>query len=297
MNVLVCGARGFVGRALCAALSRAGHTLVEGVSPRVTAVPGTSVNVDYARDVDAATWLPRLAGIDVVVNAIGVLRDTAARPIDAVHRAVPVALFDAAVQAGCRRIVQVSALGIAESDTAYAHTKRAADAHLHALVAAGRIDGAVVRPSIVFGRGGASSELFLMLAKLPWLVMPRPMMTAQVQPVAVGELAEVLARLVGEPVPVGALAEAPLSAVGPASLSLAAFVASLRAQSGRGPALVSRLPDLLTRLSARIGDLVPPSPWCTETLAMLGADNADDPAPFAAWLGREATPAERLLAR
>jgi len=84
--------------------------------------------------------------------------------------------------------------------------------------------------------------------------------------------------------------------VGPRPLSMAEFIASLRTQAGRGRALVSRLPDPLTALSATLGDLVPASPWCTETLAMLATDNVDDPAPFARWLGREATAPEQLLA-
>jgi nucleoside-diphosphate-sugar epimerase len=67
---------------------------------------------------------------DAVVNTVGVLRDTRARPIDAVHQHTPIALFDACVQAGVRRVVHVSALGIVGSSTRYARTKLAADEHL-----------------------------------------------------------------------------------------------------------------------------------------------------------------------
>lgn len=300
MNVLVCGARGFIGRTVCAALRRAGHVVIEGVSPRAAAAPGgagaSAIAIDHARDVDPATWRPRLAGVDVVVNAIGVLRDTAARPIDALHRAAPIALFDACAEAGGKRVIQVSALGIAGGDTPYARTKRAADEHLAALVAAGRVDAAIVRPSIVFGAGGASSQLFLNLARLPVLLLPGPVLDAKVQPIAVHELAEVLARLAGHAAPVRELAATPLSAVGPRALTMGAFIASLRQQHGRHAAMVLRMPDLLTRASAALGDLVPASPWCSDSLALLATDNVDDPAPFAHWLGREATPAERLVA-
>lgn len=47
--------------------------------------------MDFARDTSAQAWLPRLAGIDAVVNAVGVLRESRARPIDAVHQHTPVA--------------------------------------------------------------------------------------------------------------------------------------------------------------------------------------------------------------
>ena len=112
MHILLTGSTGFIGHTLQAALQRAGHTVHGGVSPRQrTLLPG-QVPMDFAHDTTAAAWLPRLQGIDAVVNAVGVLRDTRARPIDAVHRTTPIALFDACAQAGVQRVVHISALGI-----------------------------------------------------------------------------------------------------------------------------------------------------------------------------------------
>ena len=86
MHILLTGSTGFIGNTLQTALQRAGHTVHGGVSPRSrTLLPG-QVPMDFAHDTTAAAWLPRLEGIDAVVNAVGVLRDTRARPIDAVHR-------------------------------------------------------------------------------------------------------------------------------------------------------------------------------------------------------------------
>ena len=56
-------------------------------------------------------WLPRLAGVDAVVNAAGLLRESGAQRFDTVHVAAPTALFDACARCGVRRVVQVSALG------------------------------------------------------------------------------------------------------------------------------------------------------------------------------------------
>ena len=78
--------------------------------------------MDYARDTDPAVWLPRLVGIDAVVSAVGVLRDSTKRPMQAVHSDTPKALFDACAKAGVRRVVQISALGIENSDSRYART-------------------------------------------------------------------------------------------------------------------------------------------------------------------------------
>ncbi len=87
-----------------------------------------------------------------------------------------------------------------------------------------------------------------------------------------------------------------IECVGLEALHLSGFVASLRQQQGYRPARVLRLPDTITRLSARLGDAVPASPWCTETLAMLGSDNTGDPAPFAQLLGRSPVHYSQLVA-
>ncbi|MDD0815631.1 NAD-dependent epimerase/dehydratase family protein [Curvibacter sp. HBC28] len=294
MRILLTGSTGFVGRHLQQALQRAGHEVVPGVSPARAARTNAGVAMDFARDTSAATWLPRLNGVDAVVNAVGVLRDSKARPIDAVHRDTPIALFDACAQAGVRRVIQVSALGIASSPTRYASTKRAADTHLLALHEQAALSALVLRPSVVFGKGGDSSALFMNLARLPVALLPGPMLTARVQPVSVHDLAAaVVASLAQEKAPTGVLACA-----GPEALSLAALVASLRQQSGHGPAWVLRLPNALTQLSARLGDQLPASvPWCSETLAMLGSDNVGDARAFQALLGRPAVHYKDLVAK
>lgn len=77
---------------------------------------------------------------------------------------------------------------------------------------------------------------------------------------------------------------------------MGAFIASLRQQLGHGSALVLRLPQLLTHLSARLGDAVPQSPWCSETLAMLGSDNVGNPVVFEQLLGRPGVHYSQLVA-
>ena len=293
LQVLLTGATGFIGRAIAAALRRAGHTVHTGHSPRRH--HGTGVPMDFARDTDAATWLPRLQGIDAVVNAVGVLRNTPQRPIDAVHHHTPVALFEACQQAGVRHVVQISALGVQSGTTRYARTKRAADEHLLGLAAApsSPLRGVVLRPSVVFGQGGASTALFMRLARLPLLVLPGPVLTARIQPLAVQDLADAVVALLG----CHSHQRGVVPCAGPEALTIAALIASLRAQCGHPPAHALRLPTPLTHLSARLGDWVPISPWGSETLAMLATDNVADPAPLQALLGHPATHYSQLVER
>jgi len=287
LNVLVCGANGFIGSRIAAAAAKAGHRVTCGSATRLrTDLP--HLPIDYSRDTDAATWLPRLQGFDTVINAVGVLRDSTRRPMQAVHTATPTALFEACAQAGVRRIVQISALGIGRSDsdnaTQYARTKRAAEAALQALPANGP-SWIALRPSVVLGRGGDAAKLFHALAALPLLAMPGPALAARLQPLYVEDLAHAAAVLADPASPFRGVVEFG----GAREMTLAELIATLRsARRGAAPsaARVLRLPAWVGVLSSRAGDFVPGLPWCTDTRVMLELDNVADNAPLCEWLGK-----------
>lgn len=291
MNVLLCGASGFIGQHIQQALTMSGHRVVTAGTRPASGDAGRSIQVDFNKDSTPGVWLPRLQGIDAVVNAVGVLRDSRRRPMRAIHEATPTALFDACAQAGVRRVIQISALGIEGNPTPYARTKLAADAHLMGLDAQGLLDGVVLRPSIVFGKQGESSRLFMALARSPALLLPQAVIQAKVQPLAVQDLAHTVTRLLSDAIGIKGV----LPCVGPAQLTLSAFIACLRTQLGKASARVMPLPEALTRLSVRLGDHVPGSPWCSETLALLAQDNIAAPQPFNTVLGRGPVPPTAFL--
>lgn len=292
MNILLCGARGFIGRHIAQALRAQGHQVIAGQSAHGTHESARDVcAMDFSIDLTPQHWLPRLSGVDTVVNAVGLLRPTRQRSLQDVHTTAPCALMDACAMAGTPRFIHISALGIVDSPTDYAQTKLAADAHALILHTSGRLAVTVLRPSIVFGAGGASSKLFTTLAHSPLLCLPRPVMHAQVQPVAVQDLADAVVRLATAETPPPAL----VNAVGPQALTLANFIGSLRQQLGKAPAHILPLPDPLTHWSARLGDAIPSLPWCSATLSLLAQDNTADPAAFAKILGRDARPHGVLL--
>lgn len=291
MKILICGARGFIGGHLQRALVSAGHEVMAGVSsPR----PGehNTIAMNYAQDVHPSDWLLRVRDVDVVINAVGILRSTGSRPISAVHTDTPKALFEACAQTGVRRVIHISALGIEHSPTQYAQTKLAAEQHLKSLVSAGKLSATILKPSIVFGKGGDSSALFVNLARLPLAVLPGPVIDAQVQPVAVTDLAQVVVNLLSpHHASVGSVA-----CVGPQAVQLGDFIASLRQQLGHRPAKVLRLPDGLTRFSAMLGDLVSASPWSSEAVDLLKQPNVADPTDFQSLLGGKGVRFDHLLA-
>jgi len=101
-----------------------------------------------------------LAGCDAIINAVGILTERGAGDFERIHRQAPAALFTAAADAGIGRVVQISALGAATRRTPYLASKADADA----VLAATCPSGTFVRPSLVFGDGGASTAFFLALA-------------------------------------------------------------------------------------------------------------------------------------
>lgn len=283
-TVLLCGASGFIGRRLEQALR------VKGYQVRATS-RSAPLSMDFTKMKTPADWLPPLQGVEVVINAVGALRGTTSQPLQILHTTAPIALFDACAQSGIRRVVQLSALGVDGNSTDYATTKRAADAHLQALQASGLVDALVVRPSIVWGSGGASTELFSALSQFPILALPQPMQQALVQPLAVADLADATVAMLHS----GETGLVELG--GPEALTMQALIACLRQQRGQRNAWVYPLPALFTRGLARLGDWVPVSPWCSASLELASHDNCCDASTLRHWLDRPPlTPAQFLSA-
>src|SRR5690606_18120196 len=127
-----------------------------------------TVQGDFTRDLDATHWVSRLRDVEVVINAVGILRERPEATFDAIHTRGPQALFAACAMAGVRRVIQISALGADDGDTGYFRSKRRADQFLATLP----LDWTIVQPSVVYGPGGTSARLFDMLASMPVIAVP-----------------------------------------------------------------------------------------------------------------------------
>jgi uncharacterized protein YbjT (DUF2867 family) len=267
MRVLLTGASGFVGGNLAMALKTHGHE-VRPVSRRD--------GFDMSRLLKPKDWLPLLEGIDAAVNAAGIIGETRSQRFDLLHTRAPVALFQACSQVGVRRVVQVSALGADQTAfSAYHLSKRAADAALLQL----DVDGTVLRPSLIYGRGGTSATLFMRLAALPLI----PVLQAgqqQLQPVHISDVvATILHALTGS-----ALRHA-LDVVGPLSIAFADWMHTLRTAQGLPRGRLLHLPYsmafTLFRLLQPLHPLVAP-----DNLRMLSQGYCADARAVEHFLGR-----------
>ena len=301
MRVLITGASGFIGRALAQALRERGHAVVRAMR-RPPAGAADALQVDFAGVPTRAWWLPRLAGIDAVVNAVGILREQGGQSFEALHARAPSELFRACADAGVGSVVQVSALGADETArSAYHRSKKAADDVLRSLP----LRGAVVQPSLVYGPGGSSAALFNKLAVAPLLPFPEGGRML-VQPVHVDDLVAGIVRLVESP----PRAVATLPFAGPRPLALRDYLGELRQALGEpGRLRMLPVPAPLFRAGAAVAGHLPGSMLDGETADMLLAGNATDrnglpqllgrapraPRDFVAAAGREPARREAVL--
>lgn len=263
MRVLVTGAYGFIGAFVAAALEQAGHAVVRAVRyPR--GGDASAITCDLARDVDAADWRPRLAGVDAVVNCAGILRERGADTFDAVHVRAPLALFGAAVQGGITRLVQVSALGD-PADGAFIASKHRLDAaalELHA----GTV---VLRPSVVYSVRGSygGTSLLRALAALPGVVLLPGGGQQRLQPLAAEDFARIVVAAVERPV--GGAREVG----GPDTVTLRDYLVAWRRWLHCAPAVELAIPAMLVRVAAALGERIGAGPFGRTTRRMLERGN------------------------
>lgn len=275
-RILVTGADGFIGAHLVTALSEAGHHVICCVR-RPTRIarlfPDLSRLVaDFNRDQTLRDWVPRLQGIDVVVNAAGIFRDGGGQSFDAAHGAGPRALFEAARIVGVKRVIQISALGADEqAQTRFHLSKKIADDYVASL----DLDWVILQPSIVYGPAERSMALFKAMAALP--VVPLVGTGDQwIQPIHVHDLALAVRRLVEPSAP----SRVRIAAVGPEPQRMVDLLDALRRWLGMPAASAIRVPVPLARICSRLGDLIPGSFVTTQALSMLLRGNTADPSPF-----------------
>lgn len=282
MKILLCGADGFLGQAIHTRLARAGHEVIRGVHhPRLAA----DTQIDYRKNISPKTWLPRLIDVDIVINAVGIIREQQKGDFNLIHYRAPAALFKACRQANISQVIQISALGHTTS-TPYLASKHAADAVLrHELPNA----GIVVRPGLVFGPQGTSTKLFLGLASLP--IIPLPKHCGRIQPVHLDDLTEIILNLVDNPESAQGILELP----GPRPLGFLDCLNTYRQSMGLLPAFHLPIPEFCMTLAARLAGYFPASLFSRDTWTMLKNNNVGNPKPASRVLGRPMLPPEKFI--
>jgi uncharacterized protein YbjT (DUF2867 family) len=295
MRILLTGASGFIGQHLLQALLAEGHhvvcaarTLKTSSDPRLS-----YVQADFANDTEQSVWLARLSSIDAVINTVGIFRESGRQTFERLHTLAPRALFGAcAASDDVRMVIQLSALGADEkADSAYHLSKKAADDYLAALP----VRAYIVQPSLVYGKEGASAQVFKTLASMPVSVRfgSAPQL---VQPVHIDDVVAAIVGLLRHRLPLApGVTACRVPLVGPEALSFTDYLARLRGAMGMKRQLVLPLPDGLSRLLAKAGRWLPGALLDEDALRMLDRGNTGDPALITRLLGHPPTPISAFI--
>jgi uncharacterized protein YbjT (DUF2867 family) len=256
--VLVLGGRGFIGRAVAAALLSQGAAVTVG--SRFASNCTLRIRLHEPRSL--AEWQALIAEQQVVINCVGILRQRFGETYEQVHHLSP-AVLAAACRASGVRYLHVSALGLhASASSRFITSKLRGEA---AITAVGG-ESCLVRPSLLQGEGGFGAYWLQRVANWPVHCVPADAQ-GRIAPIAVSRLGELMAQ--------AALADkmpATLEVGGPVVANITAYLAQLR-EPGKRPARVLPVPAILVRLVAHVCDLLHLTPLSWGHVELMRRDN------------------------
>lgn len=192
MKILVAGANGFVGRALCAELIKQGLTILAAVREKATlenCIPFVIGDINHATN-----WSAALSGVDVVIHLaarVHIMNDTSADPL-AEFRKINVEgtlnLARQAANAGVKRFIFVSSVKVNGEHTeagkpfnensatdpqdAYGISKLEAEQGLLKIAQETGMEVVIIRPPLVYGAGVKANFASMMRAVRRGIPLP-----------------------------------------------------------------------------------------------------------------------------
>lgn len=211
-TILVTGASGFVGSHVLPQLEDAGHAVralvrsdasLKRVLDRLLLDRG-STGVEFVKgDVtDPASLVEAVDSVDAVYHLVAIPRDrSGGRELELVNTTGTRNLVRAMSQAGVRRLVHQSALGV--TDEPHLHYARS-KARGEKAVQASELDWTILRPSLLFGERDGFFNLIADLVRISPVVVPAPArQRSRFQPLFVGDLARIVVAVLSRPETVG----------------------------------------------------------------------------------------------
>jgi NADH dehydrogenase len=291
--VLVTGANGTLGRALCRQLGARGATVRALVrSERAAASlrdldpPPELAIVDWG---DAEGLARAAAGCDAAVHLIGVLKETPTQRYAEAHEGTARALARAAKASGLRRIVYLSIVGArADSPNACLASKARAEA----ILLEAPLATTVLRLPMVLGGEDWATWSLRKRARAGFVPLVRGGVSLE-QPIDARDVVAAIAAALARPELAGRI----LDVAGPERLSRRELVRRAAAHCGGNPRFLG-IPLPLVRAFAAIAErLVPNPPLTTPMLEVLEHDDEIDPEAACAALGITLTPLDDTLRR
>ena len=271
LNICVLGGTGFVGTELITRLVGEGHwvrvptrNLAHGQLLRVlSTVQLMSVNVH-----DLRTLGQLVAGMDVVINLIGILNASGRATFQSVHVDLTAKLIAVARGAKIRRLLQMSAAG-ADRERGPSHYLRSkGEAETLIRAAGAHLDYTIFRPSVIFGPGDSLTNRFASLLGVSGGLLPLARSQARFAPVYVGDVANAFVKTLEQRESFGETYEL----CGPDILTLEQIV-RMSAAVAELPCHMLRLPDVFGWLQAALLGLMPGKPFSLDNFRSLTVDS------------------------
>jgi NADH dehydrogenase len=288
-SVCIVGGSGYVGRSVADHIATSGRRVrvLTRSRPRampIAVLPTAEIMVCDPHDPKALDRA--FAGMDAVVNLVGILHATRRQSFRACHVELPRQVAMACARAGVAHLLHMSALGAdARGPSEYQRSKGEGEAAVRA--AAGGVQVTIFRPSVIFGEHDAFLNMFArFLALSPFFPLARS--GARFQPIWVEDVARCFAAALGDPRTFGEVYELG----GPKVYTLAELVRFVGATTGRRRAIVP-LPEPLGRLQAFVLEHLPGKLMTRDNLDSMKVDNVCA-GPFPAVFGFEPTPLEAV---
>ena len=264
MTVLVTGGTGFIGPHVVHAL-RARELDVRALvrkPARATRLAAWGVELATGDVTDPASLRAAFEGVDTVVHLVAIIKGKPA-DFERVMSQGTRNVVAAAQEAGARRFVLASALGLDErSKDAVPYF--AAKWQMERAVRDSGLDHVIFRPSFVFGRDGGVLPTFVRLARLAPVTPIIGSGRQRLQPIWVEDLAEYYAHAVDKPEATNRIFELG----GPDAVSWNEFWERLKRILGvRRPSV--HVPFSLMRSQATVTERLPGAPVSRDQLTML----------------------------
>ena len=268
-NVCLLGATGFVGRALAAKLFEQGVdarviTRRRMHASRLLVLPTLDLVVADPHDEEALTR--HFAGMDAVVNLVGILHEGGGATFQSAHVELPRKVANACRAAGVPRLVHMSALGASESaPSEYLRSKARGEASVRQ--GAGDALGVTIfRPAVIYGAQDHFLNLFARLVSV-FPVFPLAAADARFQPIWVEDVARAMAHAVRHAAP-GRTYEL----CGPSAYSLKELVDFVAGVTGQRSKVVA-LPAWAGQLQAVVFEHLPGKLMTRDNLRSMSVAN------------------------
>lgn len=271
LKIAVTGASGFVG----------GHIIKKALDTgyRVRALsrtPGAVTDVDYIKgDIVSGEGLDDfLDGVDVVINAVGIIKETKRNKFEGVHYGGVVNILETCRRKNVNKIIQISALGTApDKENMYFKTKYMAEREIQS----SGLNFVIFQPSLIFGPGDGFVNMLAGIIKKSPVFPIFGDGSYLLQPVSIHDLAKAVVKC-AEDINRN---RSVYQVCGPEKLSYERIVRMIIRQIGK-KRLIIHVPLGMVKLGVNISEkLNLPSPLSSEQLDMLLTGSVCDDDSFA----------------